>query len=312
MRRLIASFAAFAALVLCGACGPAVTIRRMAPAPYNLGPAHKLALVEAAGPSPRKTELVRARFLQRVDEQGVFQIEDAVPPAEDVLDFLEWLFSKDKPARGRPDPAEFRRRHPADVYVRLRVTDIRSWRREEAEKKDGKETGEHRYWAEAECSFQVTLVDGRDGTRFARFTITRKANSPIYKEWHDGLRDTAEKDSVNQGVDEALAQFTPQWVSETLFLDDKAPRAAEGAELLKSGDLKGARTLWEGAAKENPGSAGVAFNLGCVSEALGDTTAATRWYAEAIRLDPSSERNQKAAADLSRRLRDAERLRRGD
>lgn len=290
-------------------CGPAVTVRRLAPAPYNLGPVRDLVLAAADGPTERETGLVRVRLLERIDEQGVFKIEDAAPRSPDIFEFFERLFSKEKTSRTK-DAEEFRRRHPAEVYVRLRVSELRSFKREERKKRKDKDD-ELRYWAEAECGFQLTLIDGRDGTRLARFTTSQKATSPIYDSWREDLRYTAEKEAVNRAVDDALAQFTPRRVSDRLTLDDKAPRAAEGIELIKNDRLKEARSLWEKAVKESGGSAGLSYNLGCISEAVGDTKAASEWYEDAVRLDPS-ERNRKAADALKRRMADAERLRNGD
>jgi tetratricopeptide (TPR) repeat protein len=301
-------------LIFCGACAPSVTIRRLAPAPYNLGPAKKLVLAAANGPTDRETGLVRVAFIEQIDEQGFFDIEDAVPAREDLFDFFERLFSKEKSSRAN-DAEEFRRAHPADVYVRLYVTEVKSWRRTDtktSKDKDGKETKKVSYWAEANCGFQVTLIDGRDGTRFARFTVARQALSATYDDWSEDLRHDAETSAVNAAVEEALKQFTPRRISERLTLDEKAPRAAEGIDLIKSDKLREARLLWEQAAKEGPGAAGLAYNLGCVCEALGDTTAAAKWYEDAIRLDPASERNRSAAEDLQRRLADAERLRQRD
>lgn len=294
--------------VLTTSCGPAVTVRRLAPAPYNLGPVRTLVLTSADGPSPRETELVRSKFLERIDLQGVFKIDDAVPPTPDVFDFFERLFSKESTSRAK-EAQEYRKRHPGDVYVRLRVTEIKTFRRDERKEKGSEE---RIHWAEGRCTFQVTLVDGRDGSRIARYTADHSSKTPIYDEWRQDLLDIAEKDAVRGAVDDALGQFTPQRVTERLELDEKAPRAAEGIELIKGDKLKEARLLWEKAAKENPQSGGVAYNLGCVSEALGDSKAAREWYQEAIRLDPASERNRKAADALAKRLADAERLRRRD
>jgi hypothetical protein len=301
-------------LILCGACAPAVTIHRLAPAPYNLGPVKKLVLVAADGPSEREAGLVRVRFIEQIDEQGFFDIDDAVPAKPDLFDLFALLFSKERSSHAN-DAEEFRRMHPADVYLRLLVTGVNSRRRTDtktSKDKDGNERKKVSYWAEAECGFQVTLLDGRDGSRIARFTVRRQAVSPTYDVWSNDLRSQAETTAVNDAVEEALMQFTPQRISERLALDEKAPRAAEGIELIKSDKLREVRRLWEQATRDTGDSPGLAYNLGCVCEALGDTAAAARWYDEAIRLDPASERNRNAAEDLKRRLADAERLRRRD
>lgn len=312
MRRV--AFAAFIALFL-SACGPSVSVRRVVPAPYNLGPVHKLVLVSAEGPSRREREVVRSRFLERIESQGVFAVDDASPRAPDLFDFFEQLFSKEKARAAAREADEYRRRNPGDVYVRLRVNDVSSRRRHDTRKKKNKQGEEeirHSYWAEGSCSFQITLVDGRNGERIARFTVSEEGRSPTYSDWRDDLLETAERDAVDRAVNEALFQFTPQRVTETLALEEKAPGATEGIALIGQGKLREARLLWEKTAKEAPNSAALAYNLGCVSEALGDSKAAAEWYDDAARLDPSSEKYRRAVSDLGRRADDAERLRKRD
>ena len=301
------STAAAVLLLALSACGPSVTVRRLEPAPYNLGPVRELVLAAVDGPGDRETRMVRDRFVERVDQQGVFHLEDAAPSRPDIFDFFERLFSKEK-SKPAQEASDFRKSHPAEIYVRLRVTSVHSYKRSSSDKKkDGSVKWHH--WADGTASFQVTLVDGKDGTSRARFMSEGRASSPIYDDWRDDLRDMAEREAVTHAVDDALAQFTPRRVSESLSLDDKAPRAKEGIELIKKDKLNDARLLWEKARSESGESAGLAYNLGCVSEALGDTKAAAEWYADAIRLDPSSERNRKAEQDLKRRLDAAERMR---
>ncbi len=113
-------------------------------------------------------------------------------------------------------------------------------------------------------------------------------------------------------MSEALFQFTPQRVTETLALEEKAPAAKDGIALIEQGKLREARLLWERTAKDAPESAALAYNLGCVSEALGDSKAAAEWYDDAARLDPSSEKYRRAVSDLRRRADDADRLRKRD
>ena len=73
-----------------------------------------------------------------------------------------------------------------------------------------------------------------------------------------------------------------------------------------------AAVLWDADKLSKLGVQALAYNLGCVSEALGDSKAAAEWYDDAARLDPSSEKYRRAVSDLGRRAEDAERLRKRD
>lgn len=285
------------------ACGPTVSVNRLVPAPYNLGPARKLVLVETTGnrePRLRAT----SRFLEDVRADGVFAIADAshagVPLSE--------LGEGDAARMAR----RFRDEWPADVYVRIEVADVSSRKKSETRKektKSGEEVERTRYFAEASCTVGVRLVDARTGRLLASFQADEFRTTRRHDAWDDGLRREAEEDAVDAAVREAVKEFTPRRVSEALPLEKDAPGATVGIARVEAEDLRGARRLWEETLKTSPDDARLRYNLGAVSEALGDFKAAAAYYEDAIRLAPGESKYRSALADLEERRRDADALR---
>jgi len=68
--------AAVGLVAILGACGPSVSVTRLVPAPYNLGPATSIVLVEVDGDPAVRSKLAR-RFVSIVQSDGVFRISDA-------------------------------------------------------------------------------------------------------------------------------------------------------------------------------------------------------------------------------------------
>ena len=293
---------AVAVLVAAG-CGPSVSVTRLVPPPYNLGPARQLVLVEVGGPARWRSDAI-ASFRGTVAAGGVFQLAIATQAGVRLS-----LLGEGEAAR---TAKAFRGEWPADVYVGLDVSGVTSTMRTKKEKvktKDGTRTERTRYWAEGTCEVELTLLDARTGALLARYTTdetrtTSRSDSPD----DDLLRD-AEAAAVHSAVEAAVHQFTPRRVSELLPLDDEAPDARAGLERIEAGDLRGARRLWEETLKRAPGDARLLYNLGVVSEALGDRKAAREYYEDAIRLAPGEPKFRRALDSLEQRQRDAEALR---
>lgn len=280
-----------------------MTVQRLVPAPYNLGPAKRLVLVEMAGPSDSGS-LVGPRFVSAVRKGGLFEIGDATREGVRLSQLGSGSAARDGKA--------FRRQWPADIYFRVEVIDLDAHRRSDTTKekdKDGEEHQRRRFWAEGVCELMVSMVDAKNGREVATFRVRETRDSYKLKEWESQLADSAISDAVDAAVDAAVGQFTPQRVQERLELDDKAPLAAEGVKLIEAGDLRGARHIWEDGLPKFPESATLRYNLGSLAEALADPKAAHEYYEEAIRLNPSEEKFRLALEALEQRLRDAEALR---
>ena len=299
MRRCVRTFAPALALAA-SACGPAVTVTHLAPAPYNLGPARRLVLVEVGGSFLAEDRLAKS-FLEQVAGGGVLSIQDATG------DHLR-LAALGSGTAAR-DAKEFRRRWPADVYVGI-ASDLQSHARFERHKKktDDGEVEVVRHWVEAACEVRVRLLDAADGHELASFSVSQGGESTHADEARSDMREEAEGRAIDSAVADAVSQFAPRRVEERIALDDKAPLAAEGVKLLEAGDLAAARKLWEGALEANPQSAPLRYNLGALCEALRDRRAARQYYEDAVRLNPAEPKYRDALDALDSRRRDTKAL----
>jgi tetratricopeptide (TPR) repeat protein len=294
---------AFAALLLAaGGCFRAVTVSRLVPAPYNLGPAKRVVLVEVSGEFLSRSEAVTV-FLAEVAKSGVFAVRDAT----NAFTPLSALGAGAAARKAK----EFRAAWPADVYAGLEVAELEAHDRREkvTEKRDGQDVEVVRHFAVADCRLRVHLLDAKDGRSLADYEVTRHGRS--YKSEHSeaGQRTDAKRHALEAAVAEAVAAFTPKRVDDWLLLDDEAPLAKEGLALLDRKDVVGARLLWEKGLATYPKDARLRYNLGAVSEALNDPHAAREYYEDALALVPGEARYGRALDTLDQRLRDAEALR---
>jgi tetratricopeptide (TPR) repeat protein len=300
--KTIARLALLPLLLVSGACSRAVAISRVVPAPYNLGPARRLVLVEVSGDFLSRSDAASV-FLDAVAKAGVFEARDAT----NAFTPLSALGAGAAARRAK----EFRAAWPADVYVGLEVAEVEAHdrREKETEKRDGQEVELVRHFAVADCRLRVRLLDAKDGRLLADYEVTRQRRS--YKSEHAeaGQRFDAKKHALDAAVVEGVAGFTPTRVNDWVLLEDEAPLAKEGLALLDKKDVAGARLLWEKALATYAKDARLRYNLGAVSEALDDPHAAREYYEEALALAPGEARYRRALDALDQRLRDAEALR---
>jgi tetratricopeptide (TPR) repeat protein len=291
------------ALLLAGSgCGRAVSVTRLVPAPYNLGPARRLVLVEASGEFLFQSDAA-AMFMAEVARRGVFEVRDATH---------SWVSLSDLGAGAAARKAkEFRAAWPADVYAGLDVAELEAHERrvQETEKRDGQEVEVVRHYAVADCRLRVRILDAKDGRTLADYEVTSHRRS--YKSAHSeaGQPVDAKRHALEAAVAEGVAAFTPSRVDEWLLLEDEAPLAKEGLALLDRKDVAGARLLWEKGLATHPKDARLRYNLGAVSEALNDPHAAREYYEDALALAPAEARYRRALETLDDRMRDAEALR---
>jgi tetratricopeptide (TPR) repeat protein len=289
------------ALAISGwACGPSVTVTHLQPAPYNLGPARRLVLVEVGGSYAAETRLANA-FLAQIAGGGVLTIQDAT--RESVR-----LASLGSGAAAR-DAREFRRKWPADVYVGI-GSELQSRPRSERHKKktDDGEVEVVRHWVEAECEVRVRLLDAADGRELASFSVSQSGESARADGVGSNMRADAEDRAIESAVADAVSQFAPRMVSERISLDKEAPLGEAGLKLVEAGDLAGARRLWEKGLEANGQSAPLRYNLGALCEALRDRRSARQYYEDAIRLNPAESKYREALDALEARRRDTKAL----
>lgn len=299
--RTVPVLLALGCAALLSACGPGVTLTRTVPAPYNLGPVKKVAIVDVRGSSDHEQERFLTEILYESSRRGFYQVVDARPYGVRIADLREPSRSTEK----------LRRDVNADVYLEARLYGCRSRLNSEVVKekdKEGNKVSRTKYWYRAECGASLTLVDAK-GRDVASFEVEGDESS--YKS--DEPESYKEEITLNEAIDEAgqhaVSQFTPRTVTEDIRLEKDAPLAKEGIQEIEAGRYTQARVLWEGALKTSAGSAALQYNLGAVCEALGDTRAARRYYEEAIQLASGNEKYREALSKLEDRERDAEALR---
>jgi len=289
-------------LLAAGGCSRAVSVSRLVPAPYNLGPARRLVLVEVKGSLIWRSDAQDA-FLGRIRKDGVFTVEDATHEYTD----LSSLGGGDAARRAK----EFRAKWPADVYVGLEAAslDARDVHDRRKEKRDGKEVEVVWHASVGSCRLRVRLLDAKDGRTLGDFEVSRDERSRESEDRDSSLRDEAKKAALDAAVAEAVASFTPERVQDWIVLEEEAPLAKEGLDLIDRKDLAGARALWEKALPAHATDARLLYNLGAISESLGDRKAARAYYEQAIASAPGEARYRKALEDLDARRRDARALR---
>lgn len=291
-----------ALLLAAGGCSRAVSVSRLVPAPYNLGPAKRVVLVEVSGEFLSRSEAASV-FLAEVAKAGVFEVRDAT----NAFTSLSALGAGAAARKAK----EFRATWPADVYAGLEVAELEAHDRREkvTEKRDGQEVEVVRHFAVADCRLRVHLLDAKDGRVLADFEVTQQRRSAKKERADSSLRTDALHRTLDASVAEAVAAFTPKRVNDWLLLEDEAPLAKEGLALLDKKDVAGARLLWEKGLATYPKDARLRYNLGAVSEALNDPHAAREYYEDALALAPGESRYRRALDTLDQRLRDAEALR---
>lgn len=302
MTRVFALPVLLAPLVLT-ACGPAVTLSRVVPPTYYLGPVSQLVLVEARGTRSQVSDFTRA-LSSEVNGSGLLRMADGTGTGARL--------SAVRAGASPSDAASFRRQRPADVYVGAVLSCDSTQQSETYREKDsrGVPVTRRRYWADARCEAHLDMVDGRDGRELAAFEASGQGSSSRVDYWSTTKAEEALDQAAVAAAKEAAALFIPRQVTERVYLEKEAPAAAAGIERIKAGQYAEARALWEQALQREPQSAPLNYNLGAVTEALGDVTAARAYYQRAIAFAPNQATYREALGRLEQRVRDAEALRR--
>ena len=292
-----------AVLLFVSGCGPRVTLTRVAPAPYNLGPVRTLGLVETRGSRGPLPRFVSA-FVSTVRTSGFHQLTDLRTAGGRLVTL--------RLGDAVPAARAFRAQWPADVYVGLDLTSCTALQRTEIYRETdrrGNTIIKTRYWAEAECEARVEMVDGRTGAELAVIEATGQHTSGKIEFWSTSVSDEALAKAAAEAAAQAVLLFTPRRVEEAIYLEKDAPAAVEGIAKIEAGQYPDARVLSEEALRTHPESATLNYNLGAVSEALGDPSAARIYYQRAIAFAPVVARYRDALRLLEQRLAEAEALR---
>ena len=261
--------------------------RTMAPA-HDLAPAERLAVIYAIGDS-RKIEGFVEHFVDLVSRAGVLRIANAV-------ENNHHLFVDERSLRA------VRRELHADAYLginRFTCSGVEKSGEGSEYLENGERVKRMHHWIDAICSARVDILNG-DGKRMFSYTVRGEGTSPRSTALTEDERDVAYEQAARYAAVIAADAITPRTVRETIELDEHAPSFEEGFSMIGSERLEDARAIWQAAAVRHRDSAPLYFNLGAVSEAIGDLVAARTYYERASQLSPR-EHHYRTELNLFRR-----------
>jgi tetratricopeptide (TPR) repeat protein len=270
------------ALLLCASAAlanpPRITFMRTVAPAHDLAPAERLAVIYAIGDS-NKIEAFVEHFVHLVSRAGAMHITNAVENNH------HWIVD-DFSLR------TLRREHPADAYLGInRFTCAGTERSAEGSEylDSGDRVKRMHHWIDAVCSARIDVLNS-DGKRILSYTARGEGTSPRSVSLSPDERDVAFEQAARYAAVSAAEGITPRSVRESIELDETAPSFDDGYSMVSSERLEDARSIWQAAALRHRNSAALYFNLGAVSEAMGDLHAARDYFEKAASLSPKERR----------------------
>ncbi len=270
--------------------GAHISFMRVIPAPHDIAPAQRIAVIYAIGDNQKVTTFVED-FVEYVGRTGTLRIDNAVEDNQHAA-------ALDDKALKR-----LRREHPADAYIGVSLfTCAGTTRSAEGSERDvdGARIRRLHMWLDATCVAKLD-VRSEKGRRLISFTAHGEGTSPRSISLSDEERDVAYEQAARYAALNAADMITPRMVRETIELDETAPSFDEGLAMINSDRPQDARAIWEVALRQHRNSAALLFNLGAVCEATGDFTAARKYLQSAVRLSPEERRYREELQLLQRR-----------
>jgi len=257
---------------------PRITFLRTVAPPYDLGPADRLAVIYAISDNG-KIDAFLEHFVDVVTRAGRAGIENAVENNHHIVLDAHTL-------------RVIRRHHPADKYLGVkRFTCTGEEKHAEGSERD--QTGERirrmHHWIDAQCSARIDVFDP-DGRKLFSYTARGEGTSPRSAALSEDEKDVAYEQASRFAAVSAAGAITPRIVRESIELDENAPAFDEGFSMVRSERLDDARAIWLSAAARHRNSAPLYFDLGAVSEAMGELRAAGEFYEKAAKLSPKVQR----------------------
>ena len=257
---------------------PRITFTRTMAPVHDLAPAERLAVIYAIGDSSRIEAFVE-HFVDLVARAGVLRIANAV-------ENNHHLILDERSLRA------IRRELHADAYLGINRFTC-SGDEKSAEGSERLDNGERvkriHHWIDARCSARVDVLNA-EGKKLFSYTVRGEGTSPRSSALTGDERDVAYEQAARYAAVIAADAITPRIVRETIELDDSAPSFDEGFAMITSDRFDDARAIWRAAATRHRDSAALYFNLGAVSEAMGDVGTARDYYEKAAGLSPKERR----------------------
>lgn len=276
------------------ACAPGVYVRRLVPAPQNLGTARTLALVQVRGDVIGVEALVAPELKKQVLARKHFVLVDMVPRR----------LALTIPPRGqRAEVSVVTEAAQADYYLVATLTELRQYTTPVVR------ADETRHRAEGQARLAVELVRA-DGLSLGMWTAmgTARGPDPFSREAETTAPPT---DLPQRAAAVAIGKFldaiTPRFVTEKIVFED-AEDLRPGIKLAEAEDFEGAKKLWQELVARVPTHAGAVYNIGVIYEVQGEYEGAKQWYRRAIELNPKRELYLESERALFKRLDDAAKL----
>ncbi len=268
---------------------PRITFLRKIPPPHSLSPAEDLALIYAIGDNESIRTFLDI-FLDHTNRSKALRVTDVTNrqfvgrrPDERILERL-------------------RRQYKADAYVAInRFTCDTAIRAGEGSTTDfeGNRVKRKHQFIDAVCHARIDVMDAQKGEVKVSFEVRGEGTSPRVVDITDEERTIALDSAAKYAAIAAAEQITPREARETLELDGTAPSFDSAMAMIDDGRLRQGRAIWESALNQYPDSPSLLYNLGAVSEAMGDLPSARSYFESAA--THSTERRYRAGFEMFRR-----------
>lgn len=279
------------ALVTAAFADARITFLRRIPPPHSLSPAENVALIYAIGDNESIRTFLDV-FLDHTNRYSALRVNDVTKQARQLVGQ-----HPDEKALQR-----LRRIYKADAYVAInRFTCETANRTGEGSTTDfeGNRVKRKHQFVDAICRARVDVLDAQKGETTVSFEVRGEGTSPRVVDLTDEERTIALDSAAKYAAIAAADAITPREARETLELDGTAPSFDVALALIDDGRLRQARAIWESALNQYPASAALLYNLGAVSEAMGDLAAARGYFERAALQSP--ERRYRAGFEMFRR-----------
>lgn len=276
------------ALATTVSASPRISFLRRVPAAHDLAPAERIAVIYAIGDSDQIATFVQ-RFVDVVGRAGTLRVTNAV----------------DRYALDADALARVRHTHPADAYLGVNVFTCSGTERtaEGSEHDvDGGRVKKTHHWIDATCSARVDVL-GADGRKLFSYHVRGEGTSPRAASLSEDEKNVAYEQAARYAAIVAAEAITPRSVRESIELDDSAPAFDDGMAMIDAGKLADARAIWEAALRRHRESAALNFDLGALSEAMGDVEAARGYFQAAVKMSPREPRYKNELELFRRRAR---------
>lgn len=270
------------------ACAPRLFVNVLRPAPVNLGPVKKLALVESQGRQSAREELLKELTTQIINS-GYFALTDRTTQGITVQ------ITGQQVVPSAPPPAD---------EVALRI-DVGSWNADKesqpTREKDKQGNAINKEVWKSRVSITVTAFNAAGKT----FLVEKEYRAAAE---HEGTEDEAIMLAARQVVSQVLDDVTPTYAQRAIQFDDaeEAQRPIIDLAVQKNDVAKAIETERALLAKTPNNAAGV-FNLGVLLDSQGLYREALVQYDAALKL-VNKELYGEVRAECQQRLNDAEAL----